>query len=40
MPIGYNTYRTWCGLKTAVTFEDMSAELPSSVIERFKRLYV
>ena len=36
---GYNTFREWCGLKKATTFEDFSNELPAQVIARLQRLY-
>lgn len=35
----YNNYRALCNLKRAATFEDLSREIPTEVIARFKRIY-
>lgn len=36
---GYNNYRALCNLKRATTWEDLSREIPTEVINRFKKIY-
>ncbi|KAK4015956.1 hypothetical protein OUZ56_030921 [Daphnia magna] len=36
---GYNAYRSICGLSTANNFNDLCDLIPSSIVDRFERLY-
>lgn len=35
----YNNYRALCNLKRASNWNDLSREIPSEVINRFKKIY-
>ena len=36
---GYNEYRQFCNLTKAKTFDDLTKEIPSNIVERLKNVY-